>query len=133
MPKHAPKGRIKGDDEDEDDLNLMGPEHPKGSQCTARSKTSGQRCRQPAIPGAVVCHYHGGAAPQVQNKAMERLLALQSPAIDTLCFLMRKRAKFPSTAYAAARDVLDRTEGKAIDRVQNEHKGEIVIRVEKPW
>jgi hypothetical protein len=34
-------------------------------QCTARSKTTGRRCRQPAAPGYTVCRYHGagGGAP----------------------------------------------------------------------
>ena len=35
-------------------------------QCTAMSKTTGERCRQPAVPGSSVCHYHGagGGAPR---------------------------------------------------------------------
>ena len=76
---------------------------------------------------------HGGNTPSVRAKAMERLMALQSPAVDTLAYLMEQRSAFPSTAYAAARDVLDRTEGKAIDRVQSETKGAIEIRIAKPW
>lgn len=31
-------------------------------QCTARSKQSGQRCRQRPVPGHRVCHYHGARA-----------------------------------------------------------------------
>jgi len=34
--------------------------------CKATSKQSGARCKRYAIPGGSVCHYHGGAAPQVQ-------------------------------------------------------------------
>jgi hypothetical protein len=34
-------------------------------QCTATSKTTGERCKQQALPGHSVCHYHGarGGAP----------------------------------------------------------------------
>lgn len=54
---------------------------------------------------------HGGGAPQVKAKAMERLMALQNPAIDRLAKLIDQEA-FPTVAYAASRDVLDRTIGK---------------------
>jgi hypothetical protein len=35
-------------------------------RCTALSKHTGKRCRQPAVPGSSVCHYHGagGGAPR---------------------------------------------------------------------
>jgi hypothetical protein len=29
-------------------------------RCTAKSKTTGERCRQAAMPGCNVCYYHGG-------------------------------------------------------------------------
>ncbi len=45
-------------------------------RCTANNKR-GTRCERPAIPGAVVCRYHGGGAPQVKRKAAERLLERQ--------------------------------------------------------
>jgi hypothetical protein len=99
-------------------------------RCRARSKQTGNPCKQPAIPGGTVCRYHGGSAPQVQQKALERLLALQHPAIDTLAFLMEQKQAFPSTAYAAARDVMDRTEGKAIERVQQDVAATVTIRWE---
>lgn len=43
------------------------------SQCTATSKQTHDRCRQPASSGATVCRFHGGASPQVRRKAAERL------------------------------------------------------------
>jgi hypothetical protein len=64
----------------------------------------------------------------VQLKAMERLLALQHPAIDALTKLIAGVDTVPSTAYAAARDVLDRTEGKAIETVKQEHSGAVIIK-----
>jgi hypothetical protein len=57
---------------------------------------------------------HGGAAPQVKGKAMERLVALQNPAIDTMGYLIGQK-EFPTVAYAASRDVLDRTLGKPVE------------------
>lgn len=60
---------------------------------------------------------HGGGAPQVRQKALERLLALQHPAIDRLTQLINQ-AEFPTVAYAASRDVLDRTMGKAKEQVE---------------
>jgi uncharacterized protein YjbJ (UPF0337 family) len=42
-------------------------------RCTATAKSTGERCKQPAIPGGEVCRFHGGAAEQVENKAQERL------------------------------------------------------------
>lgn len=47
-------------------------------QCRATSKQSGQRCKRPCGPGAVVCHIHGGNAAQVKGKAMERAVAAKA-------------------------------------------------------
>lgn len=54
-------------DDLKDDLDLM------DGHCTATAKTTGERCKNPAIPGGTVCRIHGGAAPQVAAKAAERL------------------------------------------------------------
>lgn len=51
--------------------NLM--DRPPGVQCTARSKTTGQRCQRPALLGGNVCRSHGGNAPQTRAKAQRRL------------------------------------------------------------
>lgn len=42
-------------------------------RCTATASSTGERCKQPAIPGSNVCRFHGGAAEQVEKKAQERL------------------------------------------------------------
>lgn len=42
-------------------------------RCTARAR-SGQRCKQPPIPGGTVCYWHGGAAPRVRAAAADRLV-----------------------------------------------------------
>lgn len=44
-------------------------------QCKATSRRSGNRCQQWAMHGGVVCHMHGGKAPQIK-KAAERRVAL---------------------------------------------------------
>ena len=72
--------------------------------------------------GSTVCRYHGGAAPQVQAKAIERLLALQHPALSRLAQLV-EQTDYPSTAYQAVRDVLDRTLGKPKESV--DHTGDV--------
>lgn len=85
-------------------------------QCTATAKGSGQRCKRLPIPGGTVCVKHGGGAPQVQEAALARLRRLQTPALDAMEWLITQR-DFPSAAYSASRDVLDRTEGKPIERI----------------
>lgn len=42
-------------------------------RCTATARSTGERCKQPAIPGGNVCRFHGGSAEQVEKKAQERL------------------------------------------------------------
>lgn len=120
--KHAPKGRIKA----KEGIDPMAPSNPLAGQCTATNR-QGKRCGRPHIPGGNVCRFHGGAAPQVKAKALERLMALQHPAIDRLEKLIHQD-EYPSTAFAAARDVLDRTLGKAHESVSVEHDGAVVIK-----
>ena len=78
------------------------------SQCTARSKRTGQRCRRASMLGGNVCRAHGGAAPQTKAKAQRRL----QQAADALVQRRRGRA-LPGEgadhlALAAIRDALDR-------------------------
>lgn len=109
--EHAPRGPLKHHD------HMDTPDHMDAPRCTATAKGSGTRCKRRPIPGGTVCVKHGGGAPQVQQAAMERLKALQNPALDTLEWLIKQR-KFPSVAMSAARDVLDRTEGKPLERIE---------------
>lgn len=80
-----------------------GPAH----RCTAWSRTAGERCRQPAIPGGTVCRFHGGGNPDVKRKAALRLAALVDPAIATLGREMVK-ADRSSDRQRAANSILDR-------------------------
>src|SRR4051812_24468001 len=54
-------------------------------KCSAKSKQSGKRCKQYAIPGGKVCRFHGGAAPQVKRKAAERLEATKERVLLEMC------------------------------------------------
>ncbi len=130
--KHSPKGRIKARDIDplspQNPLSADSESHINGRlRCSAHSKQKGTRCGRTAIPGGTVCRYHGGAAPQVKLKAQERLAAFQDAAITRLMQLAQQQ-EYPSTAFAAVRDVLDRTMGKPVEQVNTEHSGEIALR-----
>lgn len=85
-------------------------------RCKATNR-QGQRCGKPAILGGTVCRMHGGAAPQVKNKAEERLRALEMPAITRIGQLIDQK-EFPSVAYQASKDVLDRLRGKPTEHVE---------------
>ena len=104
-------------------------------RCKATNR-QGNRCGKSPEPGAVVCRMHGGAAPQVKFKALERLRALQPKAIVVLESLL-DREEFPTVQMAAVRDVMDRTEGKPTESVQLTGKdgGPVVYEfvVKKPW
>ena len=48
------------------------------ARCVATSRTQGgDRCKNPAVPGATVCRFHGGATQHVRKKAALRLAALE--------------------------------------------------------
>ena len=116
QPKpHAPKGPVSV--RPPDPLRSFSFKRSARGTCTATSKTSGKPCRYPAVPGAAVCRFHGGNAPQVRAKAMDRLIALQHPAVSALSELIDQK-EFPTVRYAASRDVLDRTIGRPTERVE---------------
>jgi len=94
---------------------------PKGKptvvrRCTARSKRSRMQCGRQAIPGGTVCPMHGGASPQVRQKARERLAALVDPSITRLSKLLRSKQEL--VALGAVKDVLDRNGFKSPDTLK---------------
>jgi hypothetical protein len=124
--QHAPKGRIKANLMD-DPINEPDPIHQSDPlRCKAHTR-SGRQCGSHPIRGGAVCRMHGGGAPQVKAKAMDRLMALQHPAIDRLGKLIDQET-FPTVAYAASRDVLDRTLGKPTEQQTVDVKAELVIK-----
>lgn len=50
----------------------MSSENPMPGKCSATAR-SGRPCAQPAVPGATVCRFHGGSAPQVAAAAAGRV------------------------------------------------------------
>ena len=52
-------------------------------QCKATTR-AGSRCNAFAIQGATVCRMHGGSAPQVRQKALERIQSLVHPSLDAM-------------------------------------------------
>ncbi len=118
---HAPRGPLV----QRDHISAADPIRPR---CRA-TNNRGQPCRYAPIPGGAVCRFHGGAAPQVKAAAMDRLRALQHPAIDRLGKLIDQE-EFPTVAYAASRDVLDRTLGKPQEAINHSVVGALVIKWE---
>lgn len=55
----------------------MAKPSPLAEQCTATSKSSGQRC-QIRVVGGGPCRVHGGNAPQVRVKREARILAAEA-------------------------------------------------------
>ena len=88
----------------------MAGTNPMRSQCKAHNR-KGLRCPKKAILGGVVCRYHGGLAPQVIASAEKRLEDLRPAAVNYLDWLLSQR-DFPSAGLGAAKDVLDRNDGK---------------------
>lgn len=83
------------------------PPRGHGRPCHAHNR-QGKPCREPAMPGAVVCYYHGGAAPAVRRKAQLRLLELVDPAIATLARELTNNKARPIERVRAAEAILDR-------------------------
>jgi hypothetical protein len=53
-------------------------------QCTATSKTTGERCRRASALGQFVCDMHGAKAPLSIQAAKERMAMLLEPALEVL-------------------------------------------------
>lgn len=49
-------------------------------RCSAKSKQTGEQCKQRPVKGGTVCRFHGGAAPQVQAAAEQRELEAKADA-----------------------------------------------------
>jgi hypothetical protein len=93
--------------------------------CKALTR-DGDRCQHRPMRGQLVCHMHGGKAPQNLAKAEERLRALVHPAINALAQMIES-ADQDSVRLNASKYVLELAGFKATVEVKGEH--EVVIRV----
>lgn len=95
------------------------------AQCTAHTKSNGTRCKQPSIAGGHVCRYHGGSAPQVKNKAAQRLAAIVDPCVAKLAKFVNSKQQMTPLMLRAIADVLDRNNlrGDNLIRLQNPDAG----------
>jgi len=105
-------------------------------QCTATAKSTGERCKQPAIPGGEVCRFHGGSASQVQDKAQERLDRMADETTAEMQDIIRDLTELyhkvpPEERTDIARElrqswvkILDRTGHGPTESREVEHSGE---------
>ena len=77
-------------------------------QCTARSKSTGQRCKKYAMMGGCVCRQHGGAAPQAKAAAMRRLQQALEPLAMRLLGLALDEGVPENVALNAINSAMDR-------------------------
>lgn len=54
------------------------------ARCTAMSKQRREQCLNPALPGAFVCRFHGGATAQALEGAQRRLRLMLPPMLQRL-------------------------------------------------
>lgn len=101
---------------------------PEEKRCTAQ-KTDGGRCGAYAIRGSNVCRVHGGSAPQVKDKAQERLDRLAVPAVKQLGEIIEGEAT-NSDKIKACKDVLDRAGYPKTERKEHTGKDGEPIEVE---
>lgn len=96
------------------------------SQCTAKNR-SGNQCGRAPIVGGTVCHYHGGAAPQVQSKAIERLAHARDLALDRFIEFVADDGDIidPKILLDAATRLTDKVEllqGRATQRTETDDR-----------
>ena len=97
----------------------------KEHRCTAHRRT-GEQCRNPAILGATVCRFHGGAAKQVVHAARVRLQNAAEKMARELLGMATDPNVSDSVKLAAIRDALDRAGLKPVTAVDLEIST-------KPW
>lgn len=77
-------------------------------RCTAKAKSTGNRCKRAPIAGGNVCSKHGASAPQVKRSARLRLAELVDPAIVVLGRALADPKVATSDRLRAVDAVLDR-------------------------
>jgi cell division protein FtsB len=69
---------------------------------------AGRPCKRQAILGGTVCATHGGSAPQVKEKARQRLLAMVLPSLKELEKVLAQTGVTDSNKMRAIESILDR-------------------------
>jgi hypothetical protein len=77
-------------------------------QCSARSKSTGNRCRRSSMLGGNVCFVHGGNSPQVRAKAQRRLQQAADVLVQRLLSFALDGTVDDPVALRAIQDALDR-------------------------
>ena len=103
-------------------------------KCSAHSQ-SGKPCEKFSMTGQAVCGTHGGRSPQAMAKASRmvelaemRLRGLAPVAVAQLESLVTG-ATSEAVRLGAARDLVDRSVGRATERIQVA----AAITVKRPW
>lgn len=90
-----------------------------GISCTAKARSTGERCGNPPIPGGTVCRIHGGNVPVVRAAGARRVLeALVGPALAELRRLVMDPTVPDGVKISAIRDILDRTGHKPSTKIE---------------
>ena len=117
-----------------DPMDETGLERRDPRKCTAHNR-AGAPCGKFAMRGQNVCRAHGGASPQAKAKA-ERMVELAELKLRGLAVLgaetledLVANASSEAVRLAAARDLVDRSVGKATERI---HVAASIV-VERPW
>jgi hypothetical protein len=84
--------------------NVAGPEIVR---CVGHKK-NGNRCKHAALNGANVCAYHGGRAPQVQQRAKVRIQMATEMAAKELLGMAADTSIPEGVRLSAIKDILDR-------------------------
>jgi len=107
--------------------------HPR--KCTTHSTRTKQLCERWAMKGQTVCMTHGGKTPQALARA-EQMVELAELKLHGLVVLgaetledLVANATSEAVRLAAARDLVDRSVGKATERI---HVA-AAIAVRRPW
>ena len=87
--------------------------------CHATSKSTGNRCGNPPIPGGKVCRLHGGSAPAVKVAGARRVMeALAGPVLVELARIIQDPNVSDTVKFAACKDILDRTGYKPVQQLE---------------
>lgn len=93
------------------------------SRCQARAKQTGKQCGRSPIPGGTVCKIHGGGAPQVRAKALERLKTARDMALESLIGQIEEAGHFQDPrvlldTVVRLTDKVELLEGRATARTE---------------